>query len=402
MSEYTKPIIRILNDEDRGTIDQSPTIFFHIQGSNISYLTVHMYLDSEDLCFDSFTFNAYAWDFITFKQYTYTPSDDVWSKIYDGSHKIILTVTDSNDLTETTYVSFVRKNNPFTEDSELLAPVTPSYGDNELVKFGVLSCTRRNINAQLEKTIEINQFTSYGFCTPNDFFDSVFDSAYVDDYFGEYDTTIVKKGKRDSNGWLVTPEYNYNERIYFANTKDEIKKWSWIKTTLPNDKIVFIATTAAPTDFLHPTSRIRMTIDGLNYELRCLSQQEWMSIDKFTLEKIDFGNFAMNAWHAFNIITSTTHPNLDESVFSTDNERKQYYGYLLGNHEDNYVTMSYVSQNKSSATNWKEGWRFVTPVRPDYDDGRNDVFWIPVLELVNDPPVIELPDINKENPIVYL
>lgn len=402
MSEQIRPIIRILNEENRGTISTSPTIMFHIQGSNVSYLTVDIYLDSEDLCFDSFTFNTYAWDFITFKQYTYTPSADVWSKIYNGSHKIIFTVTDSNKQTETAYVTFTRKDNPMTEGSEQLVPSRPSYGDNELVKFGLLSCTRRNINAQVEKTIEINQFTSYGFCTPNDFFDSVFDSVYTDDYFGEYDTIITKRGKRDSNGWLQTPVYQYNERVFFTHTTDEIKKWSWVKTTLPDETTVFIATTAAPTDFLHPTTKVNLTMDGQNYQLRCLSQKEWMSIDKFTLEKIDFGNFAMNSWHAFNVITSTPHTSLDESMFSTEDERKHYYNYLIGNHKDNYVTMSYVNQNKSNATGWKEGWRFATPVRPDYDDGRYDVFWIPVLELINDPPVIELPDINKENPVVYL
>ena len=401
MSDYTKPVIRILNEDDRGTIDLSPSIFFHIQGSNITYLTVNIYLDSLDLLFDSFTFNAYAWDFITFKQYTYTPIDDVWNKIYDGNHKFIFSVTDSNEQTEYAYVTFIRSGNPYEEGDELLAPFVPSYGDNEIVKFGVLSCTRRHTETLREKTITINQFTSYGFCTPNDFFTSVFDSP-GQDYFGEYDTLIVKRGKRNSSGWLLEPPSYYGEKIFFDNTTDDIKKWSWVKTTLPNGKIIFIATTTAPIDFLHPTSKIRMTLDGINYDLRCLSQQEWMSIDKYTLEKIDFGNSVNNVWNAFKIITSTTHPNFDDSVLTTSDEEKYYKNYFLGKPEDNYVCMSYVSEKKSSATNWKEGWRFASPIRPDYEDGRYDVYWIPVLELVNDPPVIELPDINRENPIIYL
>ena len=401
MDEYTKPLIRIINEDDKGTIYISPTIMFHIQGSNVSYLNVDIYLDNKKLCFDSFRFDTYAWDFVTFKQYTYTISEEVWEKIYDGSHKIIFVVTDSNNMTAEAEVVFVRSQNPFKEGCQTLVPSNPSRGDNEAVKIGGFHCTRKSLRDEANtKTVVINQFSSYGFCTPNNHFDGIFDVP-GEDVFGDDDRLLVKRGPRDNNGWLKTPVSTYNERIYFAHTDDELKKWSWVKTSM-NGKIFYISTTAAPTDFLHPTSNIDIYIDGLTYKLRCLTQKEWMSIDEFTLEKVDFGNYMMNAWHSYKIITSTKHNDLDKNVLKNDEEIKYYNERLKGKAEENYVCMIYVNKAKAEAMNCRSGWSQACPIRPDFDDNRYDVFWIPVLELINDVPVIVLPDKNKDNPVIYL
>ena len=404
MENYTKPVIRIENiDAIEGkTLHTSPSIYIHIQGSNVSHLTVDVFLDNKSLCFDSFTYNTFAWDFITFKQYIYVPSDDVWNKIYDGDHTIIFTVTDSNEQVEEVHVSFTRDMNPYATGSELLVPITPNYGDNEALKLGALSFTRTDRRTTNTKTIAINQFTSYGFCTPNNYFDTLFDSVYGEDYFGEYDTLLVKRGARDKDGWLTSPPYSYDERIFFEDTEDELKKWSWVKTTLPDNKVIFIATTTAPVDFLHPTSKINISMGGLTFVMRCLTQKEWMSIDPFVLEKIDFGKFMMNSWHTYNIITSTNHTDLDNSILATAKDKADYNNRFVGKDQDNYLSMTYVSEEKSNALGWKKGWGFALPIRPDYDDGRNDVFWIPTLEVINNPPVVDLPDKNKDNPIYYL
>ena len=401
MDESNKPIIRILNESDKGTIYISPTIMFHIQGSNVSYLTVDIYLDNKKLCFDSFRFDTFAWDFITFKQYTYVINEYVWDKIYDGAHKIIFVVTDSNDYTDEAEVIFVRKDNPFTSDSETLIPINPNHGDNETVKIGGFHCTRKSLKDENQiKTQVINQFSSYGFCTPNEHFVGIFDTP-GDDIFGDKDDLLVKRGPRDEDGWLITPVNTYNERIYFAHTDEELKQWSWVKTTV-GETVFYISTTAAPTDFLHPTSNINIYIDGLTYKLRCLTQKEWMSIDEFTLEKVDFGNYMMNSWHNYKIITSTKHNDLDRSVLVDDAEVKYYNERFKGKADENYVCMTYINKAKAEAMECRSGWSQVCPIRPDYNDNRNDVFWIPVLELINDIPEIILPDRNKDNPVIYL
>lgn len=403
MEEYTKPVMRIINEEQRGEIYVSPSIMFHIQGSNITYLTVDMYLDSKDLCFDSITFEAFAWDFITFKQYIYTPDDYTWERIYDGDHRIIFVVTDSNGLTDEASVYFTRTQNPYEEGDETLGSITPAFGDCEFIKMATLFCARKNLsNTTISRTISINQFTSYGFYSTNDHFDGLFNTQHTQDYLGDYDNIIIKRGPRDNKGFLITPEAQYSERIYFGPTDDELKLWSWIKTTTPDGKILFISTTIAPADFIHPTAEIDFKMDGLTYRLRCLTQQEWMSIDEFTLDNIDFGNYMMNAWHMINTITRTKHTELDEKVFATTDEKNNYNSYLKGKGEENYVSMTYVSKAKAEALNIRSGWSEARPIRPDYDDKRSDVFWIPVLELINDPPVISFPDMDKENPVIYL
>ena len=172
--------------------------------------------------------------------------------------------------------------------------------------------------------------------------------------------------------------------------------------TTPDGKIFFISTTIAPADFVHPTTEIDIKMDGLTYKLRCLTQQEWMSIDEFTLDNIDFGNYMMNAWHMINTITKTKHEELDEKIFANAEEKNAYNNNLKGKPEENYVSMTYVNKAKAEALNIRSGWCGASPIRPDYDDKRSDVFWIPVLELINDPPVISFPDMNKENPVIYL
>ena len=62
--------------------------------------------------------------------------------------------------------------------------------------------------------------------------------------------------------------------------------------------------------------------------------------------------------------------------------------------------MTYVSDSKARVTGWDKGWSYGGSM--DYDYIRSETAWIPVLELANTDPIIDLPDKRNNDPTVNI
>lgn len=61
--------------------------------------------------------------------------------------------------------------------------------------------------------------------------------------------------------------------------------------------------------------------------------------------------------------------------------------------------MTYVSAAKAKAvSSWREGWSYREPIL--FKRSYSDLAWIPVLELKNTDPIIDLPDKHNSDPTI--
>ena len=394
VSNNSAASITVTSSTNLGTISSPPTISYTATDTNPgSTFGVDYYLDQTSIWFGAMQFAYDAWETKVTRSESFTIPSGTWVDIYDGDHTIILIVRNGTKYTNQVTVRFTRTGNPKPSSSgssnTVYYPTTinpinppanlPTFGDNEVVKMGTLRVTEGS------NSVDYAQTTTKR-------------AVYAD---------IIYTFPRDRNGWeIVYPQTRSSQRVQFVDTNDESKKWTWVKTTLPNGNIIFIATTFAPAEYIHPLTEIRTRLNGVDYLLRNLSQREWLSIDTAVLDKIDFGNPDTNLAGGSNysrcsMVTRTTDDDKDISVMTSLNDLDWYNlwkrDYPAGT---NYVTMSYTSAAKAKSTGWPKGWGYLAPISES--SVRTNLSWIPVLELKNTDPTIDLPDKNNNDPTVNI
>ena len=400
--DNTAASITVTSGTNLGTISEPPTISYTVNDTNPGqYFGVNHYLDRTTLWFGAIQFAVEPYESSVTRTNTFTVSSATWIDIYDGPHTIILRTENGTGLRSQATVSFIRTGNPEPKpepepERPYFPPTTinpvnppvnhPTFSDNEVVKMGVL---RHIHNEQGRQEVKyVAQKTSQNLV---------------------YQHLFVEPKQRYRNGYVVSG-YHPNEQITFVDARNDSEKWSWIKTTLPNGKIIFISTTFGPSEYLFPLSEVHVTLGGVKYILRNLTQKEWLSIDKSILEKMDFGNpdnnLAGGSHYTKNYVVTRT-PS-DETSGETYNflrnySDSQYNSWIskTSNYENkSFLTMTYVSDSKARATGWNKGWSYGGSL--DYNHIRTETAWIPVLELENTDPIIDLPDKHNSDPTVNI
>ena len=397
--DNTAASIVVTSGTDLGTISEPPTVSYTVYDTNPGEtFGVDYYLDVTQVWFGAMQFPVEPYESGVTKTCTFTMSSGTWYDLWPGSHTIILRTVNGTGLHSQATISFIKPGGSRPEPEQPYFPPTtidpvnppvnhPTYSDNEIVKMGVL---RRIRNSNGEQEVKyVPQRTSQNLV---------------------YQNLFIENGQRYRNGYLVIPGYNPDEQVTFVDARNDSEKWSWIKTTLPNGKIIFISTTFGPSEYLYPLSEVHVTLGGVKYILRNLTQKEWLSIDKSTLEKIDFGNpdnnLAGGSHYTKDYIVTRTPTNETSGEtydFLRNYSDTQYNSWIknTANHENkSFLTMTYVSDSKARVTGWDKGWSYGGSM--DYDYIRSETAWIPVLELANTDPIIDLPDKRNSDPTVNI
>ena len=395
----TAASITVTSGTNLGTISKPPTISYTVYDTNPGEtFGVDYYLDVTQVWFGAMQFHVESYESSVTRTCTFTMSSGTWYDLWPGSHTIILRTVNGTGLHSQATISFIKPGSSRPEPEQPYLPPTtinpvnppvnhPTYSDNEIVKMGVL---RRIRNSNGEQEVKyVPQRTSQNLV---------------------YQNLFIENGQRYRNGYLVIPGYNPDEQVTFVDARNDSEKWSWIKTTLPNGKIIFISTTFGPSEYLYPLSEVHVTLGGVKYILRNLTQKEWLSIDKSTLEKIDFGNpdnnLAGGSHYTKDYIvtrTPTDETSGETYDFLRNYSDSQYNSWIrnVANHENkSFLTMTYVSDSKARVTGWDKGWSYGGSM--DYDYIRSETAWIPVLELANTDPIIDLPDKRNNDPTVNI
>ena len=397
--DNTAASITVTSGTNLGTISEPPTISYTVYDTNPGEtFGVDYYLDVTQVWFGAMQFHVESYESSVTRTCTFTMSSGTWYDLWPGSHTIILRTVNGTGLHSHAIISFIKPGSSRPEPEQPYLPPTtinpinppvdlPTFSDNEVVKMGVL---RRIRNKNGEQEVKyIAQKTSQNLV---------------------YRHLFIENEQRYRNGCLVNPGYNPEEQVTFVDARNDSEKWSWVKTTLPNGKIIFISTTFGPSEYLYPLSEIHVTLGGVKYILRNLTQKEWLSIDKSILEKIDFGNADNNlagGYHYTKDYVVTRTPSDETSGETYDFLRNysdsQYNSWIknVANYENkSFLTMTYVSDSKARATGWNKGWSYGGSM--DYDYIRSETAWIPVLELANTDPIIDLPDKRNNDPTVNI
>ena len=400
----------VLNNTAAEIIINGPTQYGNISKPfTISYsvgdtdpgesLGIDFFLDDVRVWFDSKKFDVNSYDHEVWHHGKYTIPSSVWIDIYDGFHKIIVvTRNGTNYLTSQAVISFTRTGNPERGDSSLSTDINPlnppsnlpTISDNETVKMGILC--RKYTDHGKEKVVYVKQKPS---------------KLMFPDGHG---TLFTDNRPRYRNGSVINTEDPYlpKDQMTFVDPQNESDAWTWIKTTLPSGKTIFISTTFASSDYIYPLTEIRVKLKGSNYILRNLTVQEWKSIDKAILEKIDFGNYASG------IYAGDRYSRYYVPTRTSDTKKDDYYGFLqkysdkkynnwiknFSNHRnERFLTMTYISAAKAKAVDsWREGWTYREPI--SFIACWSDLGWIPILEMVNTDPIIDLPDKHNSDPTI--
>ena len=400
----------VLNNTAAEIIINGPTQYGNISNPfTISYsvhdtdpgesLGIDFFLDDVRVWFDSKKFDVNSYDHEVWRHGKYTIPSSVWIDIYDGFHKIIVvTRNGTNYLTSQAVISFTRTGNPERGDSSLSTGINPlnppsnlpTISDNETVKMGILC--RKYTDHGKEKVVYVKQKPS---------------KLMFPDGHG---TLFTDNRPRYRNGSVINTEDPYlpKDQMTFVDPQNESDAWTWIKTTLPSGKTIFISTTFASSDYIYPLTEIRVKLKGSNYILRNLTVQEWKSIDKAILEKIDFGNYASgiyagDRYSRYYVPTRTSDTKKDDYYdFLQKYSDKKYNNWIknFSNHRnERFLTMTYISAAKAKAVDsWREGWTYREPI--SFIACWSDLGWIPILEMVNTDPIIDLPDKHNSDPTI--
>lgn len=396
----TAASITVTSDTNLGTISEPPTISYTVRDTNPgNTFGVNHYLDRTTLWFGAMQFVVEPYESSVTRTNTFTVSSATWVDIYDGPHTIILQTENGTGLRSQATVSFIRTGNPKPEPEQPHLPPTtinpinppvnhPTFSDNEVVKMGVLRRIRNNQGKQEVKYIP-QRTTRYQLL---------------------YQHSFVENTERYRNGYLVNPGYKPDEQITFVDARNDSEKWSWVKTTLPNGKIIFISPTFAPCEYIYPLSEIRVTLGGVKYILRNLTKKEWLSIDKSILEKMDFGNPDSSVaggihYQDYHIITRTPSDEGSKETYNflrnySDSQYNSWISKTSNYRNKSFLTMTYTSDVKANVTKWDKGWSYGTSLW--YGASSSKTAWIPVLELENTDPIIDLPDKRNNDPTVNI
>ena len=396
----TAASITVTSGTNLGTISEPPTVSYTVYDTNPGEtFGVDYYLDVTQVWFGAMQFHVESYESSVTRTCTFTMSSGTWYDLWPGSHTIILRTVNGTGLHSQATISFIKPGSSRPEPEQPYLPPTtinpinppvdlPTFSDNEVVKMGVLRRIR-NKNEKQEIEYVAQKTTRYQLL---------------------YQHSFVENTERYRNGYLVNPGYKPDEQITFVDARNDSEKWSWVKTTLPNGKIIFISPTFAPSEYIYPLSEIRVTLGGVKYILRNLTKKEWLSIDKSILEKMDFGNpdssvAGGNHYQDYHIITRTPS---DEGSKETYNflrnySDSQYNSWIskTSNYKDkSFLTMTYTSDVKANVTKWDKGWSYGTSLW--YGASGSKTAWIPVLELENTDPIIDLPDKHNSDPTVNI
>lgn len=398
--DNTAASITVTSGTNLGTISVAPTISYTVRDINPgNTFGVNHYLDRTTLWFGAMQFVVEPYESSVTRTNTFTVSSAIWVDIYDGPHTIILRTENGTGLRSQATVSFIRTGNPKPEPEQPHLPPTtinpinppvnhPTFSDNEVVKMGVLRRIR-NKNGEQEIEYVAQRTTRYQLL---------------------YQHSFVENTERYRNGYLVNPGYKPDEQITFVDARNDSEKWSWVKTTLPNGKIIFISPTFAPCEYIYPLSEIRVTLGGVKYILRNLTKKEWLSIDKSILEKMDFGNPDSSVaggihYQDYHIITRTPSDEGSKETYSflrnySDSQYNSWISKTSNYRNKSFLTMTYTSDVKANVTKWDKGWSYGTSLW--YGASSSKTAWIPVLELENTDPIIDLPDKRNNDPTVNI
>lgn len=398
--DNTAASITVTSDTNLGTISEPPTISYTVYDTNPGEtFGVDYYLDRTTLWFGAMQFVVEPYESSVTRTNTFTVSSATWVDIYDGPHTIILQTENGTGLRSQATVSFVRTGNPEPKPEQPYLPPTtinpinppvnhPTFSDNEVVKMGVLRRIR-NKNEKQEIEYVAQRTTRYQLL---------------------YQHSFVENTERYRNGYLVNPGYKPDEQITFVDARNDSEKWSWVKTTLPNGKIIFISPTFAPCEYIYPLSEIRVTLGGVKYILRNLTKKEWLSIDKSILEKMDFGNPDSSVaggihYQDYHIITRTPSDEGSKETYNflrnySDSQYNSWISKTSNYRNKSFLTMTYTSDVKANVTKWDKGWSYGTSLW--YGASSSKTAWIPVLELENTDPIIDLPDKRNNDPTVNI
>lgn len=361
-------------------------------------LGIDFFLDDVRVWFDSKSFTVNSYDHEVWRNEKYTIPSSIWVDIYDGFHTIIIvTRNGTNYLTNQAVISFTRTGNPKRGDSSLSTGINPlnppsnlpTISDNETVKMGILC--RKYTEHGKEKVVYVKQKPS---------------KLMFPDGHG---TLFTDECPRYRDGSIINT-YLPKDQMTFVDPQNENDAWTWIKTTLPSGKTIFISTTFAVSDYIYPLTEIHVKLKSGKYILRNLTEQEWKSIDKDILEKIDFGNYASgiyagDRYSRYYVPTRTSDTKKDDYYnFLQKYNDKQYNDWIknFSNHKnERFKTMTYISAAKAKAVDsWREGWTYREPI--SFIVAYSDLGWIPVLELKNTDPIIDLPDKHNSDPTVNI
>ena len=398
----TAASITVTSGTDLGIISGPPTVSYTVYDTNPGQtFGVNYYLNTTFLWFGANYFTVESHESSVTRTYTFTMSSSTWYDIPPGSHKIILQTENGTGLYSQATISFIKADGPNPKPEQPSLPPTsinpiyppidhPTFSDNEVVKMGVLRRIRKK-NKKQEIEYVAQRTTQYNM----------------------NQHSFVENTERYRNGYLVNPGNKPNEQITFVDARNDSEKWSWVKTTLPNGKIIFISPTFAPSEYIYPLSEIRVTLGGVKYILRNLTKKEWLSIDKSILEKMDFGNpdssvdrgIYYHGYEDYYIITRTPSDEGSKETykFLRDYSDSQYNSWIskTSDYKDKeFLTMTYTSDVKANVTKWDKGWDYGTSLWY----GASDMYtaWIPVLELDNTDPIIDLPDKENNDPTINI
>ena len=146
------------------------------------------------------------------------------------------------------------------------------------------------------------------------------------------------------------------------------------------------------------------------YILRNLTKKEWLSIDKSILEKMDFGNPDNNLaggihYTKYHVITRTPSNEGSKETYSflrnySDLQYNSWISKTSNYRNKSFLTMTYTSNLKANVTKWDKGWSYGFSL--GYGTMSTDTAWIPVLELENTDPIIDLPDKENNDPTINI
>lgn len=397
--DNTAASITVTSGTNLGTISEPPTISYTVYDTNPGEtFGVDYYLDVTQVWFGAMQFHVESYESSVTRTCTFTMSSGTWYDLWPGSHTIILRTVNGTGLHSQATISFIKPGSSRPEPEQPYLPPTtinpvnppvnlPTFSDNEVVKMGVLRRIR-NKNEKQEIEYVAQRTTRYQI----------------------YQHSFVENTERYRNGYLVNPGYKPDEQITFVDARNDSEKWSWVKTTLPNGKIIFISTTFGPSEYIYPLSEIRVTLGGVKYILRNLTKKEWLSIDKSILEKMDFGNpdssvAGGNHYQDYHIITRTPSDEGSKETYNflrnySDSQYNSWISKTSNYRDKSFLTMTYTSDVKANITKWDKGWSYGTSLW--YGASGSKTAWIPVLELENTDPIIDLPDKRNNDPTVNI
>ena len=251
--DNTAASIVVTSGTNLGTISEPPTVSYTVYDTNPGEtFGVDYYLDVTQVWFGAMQFPVEPYESSVTKTCTFTMSSGTWYDLWPGSHTIILRTVNGTGLHSQATISFIKPGGSRPEPEQPYFPPTtidpvnppvnhPTFSDNEVVKMGVLRRIRNKNGKQEVKYIA--QKTSQNLV---------------------YRHLFIENEQRYRNGYLVNPGYNPEEQVTFVDARNDSEKWSWVKTTLPNGKIIFISTTFGPSEYLYPLSEVHVTLEELN------------------------------------------------------------------------------------------------------------------------------------------